>query len=70
MEEARIMRFMAKTLPMQQVKPLLKVVALVVQNLVMTTAAHAKAAPKADGSTIKSSPMESVQGILGRNRNH
>ena len=70
MKEALIMRFMARTLPVQQVKPLLKVVALVVQNLAMTIAAHAKAAPKVDGSMIKSSPMERVKGILARNRNH
>ena len=70
MKEALRVRFMARTLPVQQVKPLLKVVPLVVQNMVMTTAAHAKAAPKVDGSMIKSSPMERVKGILARNRNH
>ena len=64
MKEALIMRFMAKTLPMQQVKPLLKVVPLVVQNLVMSTAAHAKAAPKVDGSMAKYSAMERVNDAL------
>ena len=70
MKEALRVRFMARTLPVQHVKPLLKVVPLVAQNFVMTIAAHAKAAPKVDGSMTKSSPMERVKGILARNRNH
>ena len=46
---------------MQPVKPLLKVVLLVVQNFVMTIIAHAKSAPKTDGSMTKASSMECVK---------
>ena len=43
------------------VKPLLKVVLFVVQNFAMTIIAHAKSAPKVDGSMIKASSMERVK---------